>query len=91
MANIIRVSKTVHRNQHRLKLLFDRDDQLIRQVRRSEVLNHKPTDIDSQRNCIIIRDAKGNKDRITLLSQKAQLLLRKYKIKFVRRSGFMKG
>ncbi|WP_163699735.1 site-specific tyrosine recombinase/integron integrase [Adonisia turfae] len=47
-------------------------------LRRSEVLNLKPTDIDSKRNCINIRDAKGNKDRITLLSQKALLLLREY-------------
>ena len=47
-------------------------------LRRSEVLNLKPTDIDSQRNCIIIRDAKGKKDRTTLLSEKALLLLREY-------------
>ena len=47
-------------------------------LRRSEVLNLKPTDIDSKRNCIVIRDAKGKKDRITLLSQKALGLLREY-------------
>jgi integrase len=47
-------------------------------LRRSEVLNLKPTDIDSKRNCIIIRDAKGKKDRVTLLSQKALSLLREY-------------
>jgi len=34
--------------------------------------------IDSKRNCIIIRDAKGKKDRVTLLSQKALSLLREY-------------
>ncbi len=47
-------------------------------LRRSEVLNLKPTDIDSERNCIIIRDAKGNKDRNTLLSKKLLELLRTY-------------
>jgi site-specific recombinase XerD len=47
-------------------------------LRRSEVLNLQPTDIDSKRNCIIIRDAKGKKDRVTLLSQKALALLREY-------------
>ncbi len=41
-------------------------------------LDLKPTDIDSSRNCIVIRDAKGNKDRITLLSQKTLELLREY-------------
>jgi len=34
--------------------------------------------IDSKRNCIIIRDAKGKKDRVTLLSQKALSLLLEY-------------
>ncbi|MCI5223401.1 MAG: integrase [Candidatus Electrothrix sp. AR4] len=47
-------------------------------LRRSEVLNLKPADIDSARNCIIIRGGKGKKDRITLLSQKALELLREY-------------
>jgi integrase/recombinase XerD len=47
-------------------------------LRRSEVLNLKPTDIDSARNCIIIREGKGKKDRITLLSAKALELLREY-------------
>jgi site-specific recombinase XerD len=47
-------------------------------LRRSEVLNIKPTDIDGKRNCIIIRAAKGKKDRVTLPSQKALILLRDY-------------
>lgn len=72
MANIIRVEKTVHRNQHHLKFLLDRDDELIRQERSTQ---SQTIDIDSKRNCIVIRDAK---DRITLLSQKTLLLLREY-------------
>jgi integrase/recombinase XerD len=47
-------------------------------LRRSEVLNLKPTDIDSQRNCIIVRNGKGKKDRMTLLSDKALILTREY-------------
>jgi site-specific recombinase XerD len=47
-------------------------------LRRSEVINLKLTDIDSKRNCIVIRDAKGNKDRNTLLSKKLLVLLRTY-------------
>ena len=47
-------------------------------LRRSEVLPLKPTDIDSQRNCIIVRDGKGKKDRMTLLSEKALHLTREY-------------
>jgi site-specific recombinase XerD len=47
-------------------------------LRRSEVLNLKVSDIDSSRSCIVIRAAKGNKDRVTLLSHKCLLLLRDY-------------
>lgn len=47
-------------------------------LRRAEVLNLKVNDIDSSRNCINILDAKGNKDRISLLSNKQLLLLREY-------------
>src|SRR5690606_478874 len=37
-------------------------------LRRSELLNLKPADIDSKRNVVIIRQAKGKKDRIAPLS-----------------------
>ncbi len=47
-------------------------------LRRNEVLELKVADIDSQRNCLMIRAAKGNKDRVTLLSIKCLLLLRQY-------------
>lgn len=78
MENVIRLEKTVHRQianlKHRcaLYLIYSAG------LRRSEVLNLQPTDIDSSRNCIVVRDAKGNNDRITLLSQKALKLLRAY-------------
>ncbi len=47
-------------------------------LRRSELLNLKPKDIDSKRNIVIIRQSKGKKDRITPLSPKILDLLREY-------------
>ena len=47
-------------------------------LRRSELLNLKPKDIDSNRNLVIIRQAKGRKDRIAPLSLSILDLLRDY-------------
>lgn len=47
-------------------------------LRRSELLNLKPLDIDSKRNIIMVRQAKGKKDRIVPLSSKILILLRQY-------------
>ncbi|WP_348800614.1 site-specific tyrosine recombinase/integron integrase [Flavobacterium adhaerens] len=47
-------------------------------LRISEAINMKLTDIDSQRMLIHIKNAKGKKDRYTLLSNKILLLLREY-------------
>jgi len=47
-------------------------------LRRSELLNLKPQDIDSDRGIIVIRQAKGKKDRIVPISQKNIELLREY-------------
>lgn len=47
-------------------------------MRRSEVLNLRINDIDSNRSIITIRNAKGNKDRIVGLSSKILILLRNY-------------
>lgn len=47
-------------------------------LRRSELLNLKISDIDSKRMLIRVERAKGNKDRLTLLSQNALLDLRLY-------------
>ena len=47
-------------------------------LRRSELLNLKPSDIDSKRNVVIIKQAKGKKDRIVPLSQKILIMLREY-------------
>ncbi len=47
-------------------------------LRRSELLNLIPTDIDSERMVINIHGAKGKKDRISLLSDNLLQLLRQY-------------
>jgi integrase/recombinase XerD len=47
-------------------------------LRRSELINLKPNDIDSKRNLVIIRQGKGKKDRIAPLSPNILLLLREY-------------
>lgn len=47
-------------------------------LRRSELLNLKPADIDSKRNIIVIKQAKGKKDRIVPLSPKILIMLRDY-------------
>lgn len=47
-------------------------------LRRSELLNLKLKDIDSKRGLIIVRQAKGKKDRIVPLSEKILVLLRNY-------------
>ncbi len=51
-------------------------------LRRSELLNLKPNDIDSNRGVIIIRQAKGKKDRIAPLSEKILAMLREYYLTF---------
>ena len=47
-------------------------------LRRSELLNLKPTDIDSKRKLVIVRQSKGNKDRVVPLSEKILPILRQY-------------
>lgn len=47
-------------------------------LRRNELLNLKIEDIDSKRMLVRVKQAKGNKDRITLLSQNALEDLRSY-------------
>lgn len=51
-------------------------------LRRSELLNLTLNDIDSKRGLIIIRQAKGRKDRIAPLSEKILNLLREYYIAY---------
>ena len=47
-------------------------------LRRSEIRNLRPSDIDLQNNLIFIRDAKGRKDRYSVLPTGLKALLGKY-------------
>jgi integrase/recombinase XerD len=47
-------------------------------LRRSELINLKPEHIDSNRGLLIIKEAKGKKDRIAPISEKMITLLREY-------------
>jgi integrase/recombinase XerD len=60
-------------------------------LRRSELLNLKPTDIDSQRNIIVIRQSKGKKDRIVPLSPKILEILRAYYVTFKPKTWLFEG
>ena len=51
-------------------------------LRRSELLNLKPADVDSKRGLLIVRNAKGRKDRVAPLSEKTINLLREYYISY---------
>jgi len=47
-------------------------------LRRGELLNLKPLDIESDRGLLIVRHGKGNKDRIVPISDKTIGMLREY-------------
>lgn len=47
-------------------------------LRRGELLRLKPTDINSQRGILLIRQSKGNKDRIVPVPKRMIALLREY-------------
>jgi integrase/recombinase XerD len=49
-------------------------------LRRSELLNLKLADVDSKRGLLIIRQAKGKKDRVAPLPEKIVVILREYYI-----------
>jgi integrase/recombinase XerD len=60
-------------------------------LRRGELLNLKPKDIDTKRGLLIIRLAKGNKDRIVPISGKIIDLLRDYFLDFRPRVWLFEG
>ena len=60
-------------------------------LRRSELLNLKTVDVDSKRYLLIIRNAKGRKDRVVPVSDKIITLLRKCYIQYKLESWLFKG
>lgn len=47
-------------------------------LRRSELINLKPADVESTRGLLVIRQSKGNKDRVVPVSVKVVEMLREY-------------
>lgn len=74
MEDVKNILETVENLKHRtlLTLIYSAG------LRIGEALNLKPADIDSKRMLIHIKDAKGKKDRYTLLSFQFLELLREY-------------
>jgi len=60
-------------------------------LRRSELLNLKPADIDSKRNIILIKQSKGKKDRIVPLSPKILEMLRSYYVCYKPKKWLFEG
>ena len=60
-------------------------------LRLSEVLELKLSDIKSDDDCIVVRQAKGNKDRIVMLSPKLLELLREYYKKYKPKNFVFEG
>ncbi len=60
-------------------------------LRRSELLNLKKTDIDSKRMVIVIRNAKGMKDRIVPLSPIILEMLRSYYLEYKPKEYLFEG
>jgi integrase/recombinase XerD len=60
-------------------------------LRRSELLNLKPADIDSKRNIVLLKNAKGKKDRIAPLSPKILEMLREYYIGYKPKTWLFEG
>jgi integrase/recombinase XerD len=60
-------------------------------LRRGELLNLKPNDIDSKRGIVIIRQSKGKKDRIVPLSPKILEMLREYYIGYKPKTWLFEG
>lgn len=60
-------------------------------LRRGELLNLKPNDIDSKRGIVIIRQSKGKKDRIVPLSPKILEIMRDYYVISKPKTWLFKG
>ena len=60
-------------------------------LRRGELLNLKPADIDSKRNLILVKQSKGKKDRIVPLSPKILEMLRSYYICYKPKTWLFEG
>ena len=85
--NVLKLINSTNNIKHRcvISLLYSAG------LRRSELINLKLEDIDSSRMLIRVDDAKGNKDRYTLLSKNALVDLRKYFTEFLPKVYLFEG
>lgn len=85
--NVLKLIDSTNNIKHRcvISLLYSAG------LRRSELINLKLEDIDSSRMLIRVDDAKGNKDRYTLLSKNALVDLRKYFTEFLPKVYLFEG
>jgi len=60
-------------------------------LRRSELLNLRPIDVDSKRGLLIIKQAKGRKDRVVPISDKIIEMLREYYRMFMPKNWLFEG
>ena len=60
-------------------------------LRRSELLNLKPSHVDSNRKLLIIKQSKGRKDRIVPISDKLIEMLRNYYLEFKPKTWLFEG
>jgi integrase/recombinase XerD len=60
-------------------------------LRRSELLNLRPTDVDSKRKMLLIRNSKGKKDRVVPISDKTINMLREYFVTYKPKTWLFEG
>lgn len=60
-------------------------------LRRSELLNLKPVCVDSKRGLLVIKQGKGNKDRIVPISEKTVEMLREYYMMYKPKEWLFEG
>ena len=60
-------------------------------LRIGELIRLKISDIDSYNNLLVVRKGKGSKDRITIISDKILVLLRRYFIEYRPKTWLFEG
>ncbi|MDH7526513.1 MAG: tyrosine-type recombinase/integrase [Peptococcaceae bacterium] len=79
-SEVVRIFNSISNIKHKALLMLTYSGGL----RVSEVVKLKLEDIDEERKMIHIREAKGRKDRYTILSEVALVTLKKYKEIYMR-------
>lgn len=84
VATLLRVTKNI-KHRAMLSLIYACG------LRRGEILSLKPNDIDSNRHLLIIRNAKGRKDRVVPISERTINMLRSYFLTYKPRVWLFEG